>query len=388
MIKNKIYNVAFLSTFPPRECGLATFTQDLVNAINGINNDDLKINTEIIAISNNSFQQYQNIVHYIIQQHNRHDYLKLAQYLNQSDINLLIIEHEYGIFGGDYGNYVLDLINNLDIPVITTFHTILPNPNEKQLFISQQLSKKSIKVVTMANNTKSLLNTIYQVPLDKIEIIHHGVPYREFPIRSELKKEFDYDDAQIISTFGLLSPGKGIEYAIEAMVEIVYKNPNALYLILGRSHPDQNGEDYRNKLESLVREFNLENNVIFVNKYLSIDELISYIQMSDIYLTPYLSKDQAVSGTLAYAVGYGKAIVSTPYLYAEEMLGDSRGKFADFKSSDSIAQSINTILNNPKEKLKLEDNTFALGKTMYWHYIAKKYHEVFIDTIETSYESR
>ena len=384
MSKDKIYNIAFLSTFPPRGCGIATFTEDLVHSLDTVN----FINTQVIAITNSLHQEYSSKVTYCIDQHQQQDYLALANKLNHSDIDLLVIEHEYGIFGGDHGDYILDLVNNLEVPVITTLHTILTQPNEKQKRILKSLIEKSIKVVTMAKNAQTLLHTIYDAPLHKIEMLHHGVPYREIHPRQELKKEFGYEQKELISTFGLLGPGKGIEYAIEAMAKVVDKNPNALYLILGRSHPDQAGETYRNKLESLVKELNLENNVVFVNKFLSIDELIRYIQMSDIYLTPYLSKDQAVSGTLAYAVGYGKAIVSTPYLYAKEMLDENRGLLAEFESSDSLVKSLNYILQNPKEKLKMEENTLALGKTMYWHIVAQRYAEIFIDTIESNGESR
>lgn len=385
MLYNKPFNIAFLSTCPPRECGLATFTQDLIDAIDAIG----IVNTNFIAVNNSKHREYSNKVIYEINQNNQKDYAELAQKLNHSNIDLLVIEHEYGIYGGDHGDYILDLVNNIDIPVITTLHTILREPNDKQKLIIKTLGEKSAKIITMAKNTSELLKTIYGVSPHKIEVIHHGVPLKVVPTRESLKNQFGYDDKQLISTFGLLSPGKGIEYAIEAISKITTQNKNQsknlnkniLYLILGQTHPDQKNEAYREKLEALVIKHHLEENVKFVNKYLEKDEIIQYLQMSDIYMTPYLSKDQAVSGTLAYAVGYGRAIVSTPYLYAREMLSEERGLLAKFESSESLFDCLNYILQNPDQKTRMEKNTIKLGKTMYWHIVAKHYTDMFLKEI-------
>ena len=229
----------------------------------------------------------------------------------------------------------------------------------------------------MAKNTSKLLKTVYGVPANKIEIIHHGVPVKLVPTRQALKSKFGFEDKQVISTFGLLSAGKGIEYAIEAISLIAAEHKDVLYLVLGQTHPEQKSELYREKLEALVNKLHLQKNVKFVNKYLSKDEIIQYLQMSDIYMTPYLSRDQAVSGTLAYAVGYGRAIVSTPYLYAKEMLSEERGLLAEFEDPDSLYYGLKTILENPDQKLIMEENTIKLGKTMYWPIVAKNYTDVF-----------
>ncbi len=376
MLNNKLLNIAFLSTSPPRECGLATFTQDLIDAIdaNGV------VNTNIIAVNNDKPREYSNKVIYEINQNNKDDYIELAYKLNHSDIDVLVIEHEYGIYGGDDGEYILDLLNNINIPVITTLHTILTEPSDNQKLIIKALGDKSAKIITMAKNTSKLLKTIYGVSPYKIEVIHHGVPVRIVSNRQSLKNQFGFKDKQLISTFGLLSPGKGIEYAIEAISKLSTINDNIIYLILGKTHPDQKSELYREKLEALVIKNHLEEKVKFVNKYLTKNEIIQYLQMSDIYMTPYLSKDQAVSGTLAYAVGYGRAIVSTPYLYAKEMLSEKRGLLAEFEDSESLFNCLNYILQNPDEKLRMEKNTIKLGKTMYWHIVAKHYTDVFLKT--------
>jgi polysaccharide biosynthesis protein PslF len=383
MTNKKLLNIAFLSTYTPRECGIATFTEDLIGAIDasGI------VDTSVIAINNSKHREYSSKVILEINQNTQKDYLELAQKLNHSNIDLLVIEHEYGIYGGDHGDYILDLLDNIDIPVITTLHTILREPDDKQKMIIKLLGEKSTKIITMAKTTSKLLQTIYGVSPDKIEIIHHGVPVRLVPSRQSLKNKFGYKDKQIISTFGLLSPGKGIEYAIEAISKTSDKNPNILYLILGQTHPDQKDEFYREKLEALVTKYHLEDNVKFVNKYLTKDEIIKYLQMSDIYMTPYLSRDQAVSGTLAYAVGYGRAIISTPYLYAKEMLSEERGLLAEFENSDSLSDCLNYILQNPDEKLRMERNTIKLGRTMYWHIVAKHYTDVFLKTVMLNEET-
>ena len=372
-MKNNKLNIAFLSTFPPRECGIATFTQDLVEAIGtgGI------VNTNIIAINNSVKREYDDKIIYEIDQNTQKDYKELALKLNCSNIDLLVIEHEYGIYGGDHGDYLLDLLNNINIPVITTLHTILREPSARQKLIIQALGEKSVKLVTMAKNTSKLLKTVYGVPANKIEIIHHGVPVKLVPTRQALKSKFGFEDKQVISTFGLLSAGKGIEYAIEAISLIAAEHKDVLYLVLGQTHPEQKSELYREKLEALVNKLHLQKNVKFVNKYLSKDEIIQYLQMSDIYMTPYLSRDQAVSGTLAYAVGYGRAIVSTPYLYAKEMLSEERGLLAEFEDPDSLYYGLKTILENPDQKLIMEENTIKLGKTMYWPIVAKNYTDVF-----------
>jgi len=332
MKNNKRAKVAFLSTYPPRECGLATFTQDLINAIDSSG----EIDTKVIAVTNMENYAYDSKVIAQIAQHEQADYMKAARELNDSDIDLLVIEHEYGIFGGEHGAYILDLINNLEIPVVTTLHTILSKPDPKQQSIINELGKKSEKVITMARNTKPLLKSIYGIDPEKIEVIHHGVPKKEFQSRESLKKKYGYENRQIISTFGLIGPSKGIEHGIEAISKVAKDHKDALYLILGHTHPalKEEGTAYRSKLEELVETLDLKNNVEFINKYLSKDEIIEYLQLSDIYMTPYLGKDQAVSGTMAYAVGYGRAIVSTPYMDAEEMVSGCRVLLSQFSISE------------------------------------------------------
>ncbi|MDK2799809.1 MAG: polysaccharide biosynthesis protein PslF [Clostridiales bacterium] len=387
--KNRKRKIAFLSTYPPRECGLATFTQDLVNELE---NMQLLEMPQVIAVSN---EQYTYDKHVIaeLNQFDRENYNSLAVRLNKSDIDLLVIEHEYGIFGGESGEYLIDFIAKLEIPFVTTLHTVLPNPTEKQKKILHLLCKKSAKVVTMAKNTIDILTGVYDIDLRKIEVIHHGVPLRIVDSREKLKAKHGYKGKQIISTFGLISPGKGLEYGIEAVAKVVKEHDDVLYLVLGQTHPcvkKEMGESYREKLLNLVSELGIQKHVQFIDKYLTKEEIIQYLQLSDIYMTPYLGKDQAVSGTLAYAVGYGRVIVSTPYSYAKEMLAEGRGLLADFRDSKSLANCIKEILKHPERKREMENKTMSFGKSMMWNNVAKQYTKLFIDVVERnqSYKER
>lgn len=365
-------NLAFLSTYPPRECGIATFTQDLVNELKKIKLINF---SGIVAISDNKYNYCDDVI-FELEQFNRDSYIKLAKRLNKSDIDLLIIEHEYGIYGGEDGEYLLDLIDNLEIPFVTTLHTVLSNPNEKQLSILKELGEKSIKVITMAKNTVPLLKKIYGIEENKIDVIPHGVPNIPVLPKENLKKKYGYTGRKIISTFGLINPGKGIEYGIEAIAKVKQKYQDVLYLILGQTHPNikkEYGEEYRHKLEELVDKLGINDNVKFVDKYLTKKEIIEYLELSDIYMTPYLGREQAVSGTLAYAAGLGKVIISTPYKYAEEILSEGRGLLADFRDSDSLARCIEYVFENPEKRKLIEIEIKKLGRSMMWNNIAYRY---------------
>ncbi len=373
--------IAFLSTYPPRECGLATFTQDLTNELDKIK---LLSESKIVSISSGE-HDYDKKVIFDIKQDDLDTYLAAAKKINQSKIDLLCIQHEYGIFGGYCGDYLVDLLEKIDVPVITTLHTVLPNPNSRQVFIMNKLSEKSAKLVTMAKNSMNTLMRTYSIDSKKILVIPHGVPFKILPTREKLKAKHGYECKKIISTFGLISPGKGLEYGIEAISKIVKENKNILYLILGQTHPvvkRQFGEVYRESLQSMVDKFGLSDNIKFIDKYLQKDELLEYLKLSDVYMTPYLGKDQAVSGTLAYAVGYGKAIVSTPYNYAVEMLENGRGLLASFKNSNSLAECLGKILSDPALQKEFESETKAYGKSMMWKNVASNYAKTFIDVIE------
>jgi glycosyltransferase involved in cell wall biosynthesis len=319
-----------------------------------------------------------------LDQNDRSSYTQTASKLNHSDIELLVIEHEYGIYGGDCGEYLLDFIGSLQIPFVTTLHTVLPVPDDKQRHILNVLGQKGEKIITMANNTVDILKNVYDIDPSKIAVISHGVPYMPRLSREKLKAESGLSNRSVISTFGLLGPGKGLEYGIEAIAKVAIKHKDVRYLILGRTHPaikKESGEDYRSILEALVEKLGIADNVKFVNKYLTKEEIIKYLMISDIYLTPYLNKDQAVSGTLAYAAGYGRVIVSTPYNYAKEMLSQGRGLLTEFRDSKSIANCIEYVLEHPEEKEQMEQKTLKIGKTMMWKYVAEEYKDLFANVL-------
>ena len=386
MSREKTINALFLSTFPPRACGIATFTQDLIRELEKTG----RVSASVAAISDAEYS-YPPRVCLTIEQQEQEAYAEAAEKINNSGFDLLMVEHEYGIFGGKWGKYLLELTQALKIPLFTTLHTVLPNPNEKQREILSSLASQSRKVITMAANTVEILRNVYGVDRDKIEVVHHGVPEYPAAERDTLKKELDLTGRFIVSTFGLISPGKGLEYGIEATARVAKKHPEILYLILGQTHPvvkRRDGEKYREKLERTVKSFGLEDKVVFVNRYLDIEEIIRYLQLSDVYMTPYLGKDQAVSGTLAYAVGYGRVIVSTPYLYAQEMLADGRGLLADFRSPASLAERIEEVMEHPEQQEEMERRTLELGKTMYWGKVAEHYLSVFEDELDSGKEAQ
>ena len=381
MNNNKPTNIAFLSTYPPRECGIATFTQDLVTQMSYFQSTR---QSRVIAVSNEELR-YDGKVMMELDQNDRESYVQTAHKLNNSDVGLLVIEHEFGIYGGECGEFLLDLVDNLEIPFVTTLHTVLPEPNRIQRYIIKTLGKKGEKMITMAGNTVEILKNVYAVAPSKIEVINHGVPFMRIKPRERLKADRGLENRSIISTFGLLGPGKGLEYGIEAIAKVAKNHSDVLYFILGQTHPavkKESGEQYRHSLEKMVEDLGIQDNVSFINKYLTQAEIISFMNLSDIYLTPYLGKDQAVSGTLAYAVGYGRVVVSTPYSYAIEMLSQGRGLLAKFRDSKSIADCIEYVLDNPNEKKKMEQKTLEVGETMMWENVAAEYKKLLAEVID------
>lgn len=375
MEKNKKADVVFLSTYPPRACGIATFTQDLVTELEKTG----RINP-IIAAINDAEYDYPSSVRFTLEQQEPSAYAELAKKIDIAKPDYCMIEHEYGIYGGKWGEDLLKLTEALATPYFMTLHTVLPEPRKKQKEIICSAAAKSRGVITMAHNTKDILTDVYGIEKEKISVIHHGVPNYPIADRETLKKEEGVSGRFVVSTFGLISPGKGLEYGIDAIARVAKKHPEVLYLILGQTHPvikKRDGEKYREDLENAVKNSGIENNVKFVNRYLTKEEIIRYLCLSDVYLTPYLGKDQAVSGTLAYAVGYGRVIVSTPYLYAREMLADGRGLLAEFRSAASLAKCVLQVMENPGQKAEMELKTRELGRTMLWNNIAAQYAQLF-----------
>lgn len=380
-MKKNLPCIAYVGTYPPRECGIATFTKDLTNAIDKKFNPQLK--SRILAVNDNgsSLYNYKKKVISQIDETDIESYIDAAKYLNKSkNIQLVNIQHEFGIFGGEYGDCIIPFLETLKKPVVTTFHSVLPNPDPRRKKVVQAIVKRSTAITVMVKSAIDILKKDYDLDTKKINVIPHGVPTVPFKPSCNIKKSLGLKNKIILSTFGLIESGKGIEYIIKALPQIIKKNPNVLYLIIGETHPQvrkREGEKYRNKLRKYAEKLGLKKHVKFYNKYLNLREIIKYLLATDIYISVALNKDQISSGTLAYAVGCGKAVISTPYLYAKEVLANNRGILVNFKDSRSITNAVNKILSDPKLRENLEKRAYKYGQHMTWPNVAVKYLKIF-----------
>ncbi|MFQ6066133.1 MAG: glycosyltransferase family 4 protein [bacterium] len=384
-------NVFFISTYPPRRCGIATFTFDLVKALSELYDQVSGQNKviRVVALSNISQEfHYPPEVVFEINDQEKPDYHQAAHFLNSSESEVVCLQHEFGIFGGRNGIFVLDLLQDLRKPIVTTLHSLGGAPKEhskEQCDIVRTISQHSTFVVVIAQKALELLRDVYGVPQKKIVMIHHGAPDVPFFNPSEHKAHVQAKGRPVILTFGLINPNKGIETAIEAMGLVAREIPEALYIILGVTHPNvikRSGEKYRHFLQSLVRKKGLEKNIVFHNKFVSPDELATYLAATDIYVTPYRSKEQISSGTLTQALAYGKAIVSTPYPYARELLKNGRGRLIKFGNPRIMAQQIIDLLKNESERNLLRRKAYQFGRWMIWPKIAREYLALFKRALE------
>lgn len=370
----------FMGSYPPRECGIATFTADIVN------NFDLLFarGSEVIAIEEpgGEGRVYPSAVIARLRQDDRESYAEVAAIVDAHPAEVLNIQHEYGLFGGEHGEWLLELMERVSKPIVVSMHTILPEPEDHFKLVTQRMCTRANAVICLSLTGKQLLADVYGVDESKIRVIHHGVPDVPFRTTEAAKGLLGVAGRKVIMTFGLISRGKGLEFAIDAMAEVVKKHPDALYLILGETHPGvrrHEGESYRESLHERVATLGLENNVKLVNKYLEFDELVNYLEATDIYLTPYLNPVQIVSGTLAYAVGCGKAIVSTPYLYAKELLAHHRGFLVDFRDSEALANAVIALFDNPALRRAVERRAYRFGRRMTWPFVVSEYAKVFCE---------
>ncbi len=375
-----------LGTYPPKQCGIATFSMDLRNSLM-IHGNDVKVMA--VSEEKNKYDYPQEVIFEIDQQH-RPDYIKAAAFINSApDIDLVIIQHEYGIFGGIDGEYIMDLVGLLLKPYVLITHTVLPGPTKNCKNILNYLAGRAAAIVSMTKNSLNLMSDLYEAPSELIYLIAHGVPEFKVQEAAFLKDKYGLQKREIISTFGLIGPGKGLELGIKAIAILTRKYPEILYMILGRTHPmlvEYEGEKYRHMLENMVISLGIKDNVTFVNKYLSNEELGEYLYMTDIYLSPYPNKDQAVSGTMAFALGCGRAIVSTPYSYAVETLAEGRGLIAREANPVELAGLLENILLNPALKLDLQNKAWKLGKNWTWPSVGRQYTDMFKSMLETDNE--
>jgi glycosyltransferase involved in cell wall biosynthesis len=365
---------AFIGTYVPRKCGIATFTKDLRDAVCGeVGLHHPRVFT-LDDVQNG--YEYTDEVGYQICAYHQQDYESAADLLNVNQIDVTFVQHEYGIYGGEEGSYVLDLMHRLRMPIITTLHTLLVEPTRSQAAVMHELASVSDRLIVMSRLGEKILQEVYNVSKDKIEFIHHGIPDIPFADPDNSKVQFGFENQTVILSFGLLSPGKGIEVAIRAMPEIVKKHPHVIYVILGATHPQvykSEGNSYKKSLEQLARELGVRKNVEFHNSYVSLEELCEYIKAADIYLAPYPNKAQITSGTLAYALGAGKVVVSTPFSYAKEMLDKSRGLLFPFNDSAALSEVVNQVLDSNDVREATRMKAYRYCRPMIWKEVACSY---------------
>lgn len=375
---NKQLKVLFIGTYVPKECGIATFTADLLNSVSGEYNN---VHCEVIALNDPSeTYNYPEEVVFQIQRDRIEDYYRAADYINQSDVDIVCLQHEFGLFWGNAGDYIFALLSGINKPVISTMHTVIREPEPEYRVSTEKLISYSEKLVVMSQTAVDMLKDVYKAPAEKIELIFHGVPDYPFNNCSKYRKMLNLKGAPLVLTFGLLSQNKGIESMLDALPEVVSQYPDLVYLILGATHPiikKNFGESYRQYLKNKVSELGLEKNVVFHDKFVEKEELCNYILASDIYVSPYLSREQIVSGALTYAIGMGKAIVSTPYWYAQEMLSDNRGLLVDFGNTNGFKESLLHLIESPEECDNMRKKAYDFGRKMTWKNVGKQYNTVF-----------
>ena len=373
-----VTKVAFLGDYPPRQCGIATFTRDLRESVVAANPD---WSCPVIAVSDRpGTYPYTDTVRFEIPQPDVASYVRAANFLNLAHMDDLCVQHEFGIFGGAAGSHLLALLRRVRMPVVTTLHTVLENPDTDQRRVFTELVDLSSRVVVMAERAHGMLRSLYGVDDGKISVIPHGIPDTAFTDPSFYKDQFEVAGRPVMLTFGLLSPNKGIEYVIQALPEIVSRHPRLVYIVLGATHPNlmrEEGENYRLQLERMARRLGVEKNVLFVNRYVSNEELCEYIGATDIYITPYLNEAQITSGTLSYCFGAGKAVVSTPYWHAAELLADGAGAIVPFRDAAAIAREVNALLDDEKRLNTNRKQAYLSGRHMVWAEVAKSYTQVF-----------
>lgn len=373
--QGSIHTVAMLGNHLPRHCGIATFTTDLCDALD---REIPELRSFVVAMNDvGARHAYPPRVRFEIPEGNIAAYPRAADYLNVNSVDVLSVQHEYGIFGGKAGGHLLELLRELRMPIVTTLHTILAEPDPVQRAVMDAVVSLSERIVVMSSDGAALLRDVHEVDPAKIDVIPHGIPVA--PDRRS-KDKLGVEGRSVILTFGLLSPDKGIEYVIDAMPAILAKHPNTVYIVLGATHPhvkQQHGEAYRLMLQRRAERLGVDANVIFHNRFVSHDELVEFLGAADLYVTPYLKEEQSTSGTLAYAVGCGKAVISTAYRYARELLSDGRGILVPWRNSEAIGREVIGLLDDPAKRIELQQRAAAFGRSMAWPVVARRYLECF-----------
>ncbi len=375
---SEIHKIAFLGNYPPRKCGIATFTADVLASVAAEHPQ-----SQCFAVPVNDRAggySYPDLVRFEIEEQDLPSYQRAADFLNISNVDIVCVQHEFGIYGGPAGSHVLALLRELNMPVVTTLHTILRDPNEEQWFVMQELIARSTRLVVMSERGRQMMRELYQTPAAKLDFIPHGIPDIPFVDPNYYKDQFGVEGRVVLLTFGLLSPNKGIEHVLNALPAILAEFPDVVYIVLGATHPNEvreQGEVYRLGLERLAKKNRVQKNVIFYNRFVSLEELKEFIGAADLYITPYLTEAQITSGTLAYTFGSGKAVISTPYWYASELLAEDRGVLVPFGDSEAIASGVIGLLRDETRRHAMRKNAYKLGRDMIWSNVARLYMKSF-----------
>ena len=374
-----LQKIAFVGDYLPRKCGIATFTHDLRNAV------DQFAMAECIVVPVDDIEggyEYPPEIRFQIAEQELKSYRRAADFINFSNVDVVSLQHEFGIYGGLAGGHILAFLRDLRVPVVTTHHTVLATPDANQRRAMDQLAELSTRMVVMTERSRDMLRTVYNVPDNKIDLIVHGIPDRPFADPNVCKDQFGVEGRHVGLTFGLLSPNKGIEHVLQALPDVIREVPDFVYLILGATHPSlvrNEGEKYRIGLERMAKELGIQKHVIFYNRFVELDELTEFIGAADLYITPYLNAEQAVSGTLAYAFGCGQAVISTPYWHAEELLADDRGVLVPFADSAAMGRGIISLLKDDPRRQSMRERAYRLGREMTWKHVAELYVNSFQD---------
>ena len=374
----EIRKIALIGDYLPRKCGIATFTGDLFRAVAG---QYPSVDCTVGAVNDVAEgYHYPPEVLFEFSQQDLDSYRRAADFLNFSNADVVCLQHEYGLYGGPAGRHILALLRDLRMPIVTTLHTVLREPTADHRRVMLGLADLSSRLVVMSQRGRTFLMDIYGVPEHKIDVIDHGIPDTPFVNPDSRKEQFGVEGKHVVLTFGLLSPNKGIEYALRALPEVIEKFPNLVYMLLGATHPNlvrEQGESYRLSLERLVSDLGISKNVVFYNRFVELHELTEFIAAADIYLTPYLEPAQITSGTLAYAFGCGKAVISTPYWHAEELLSEGRGCLVPFRDSAAISHEMCNLLADEPQRQAMCKSNYKLGREMIWSHTGHLYMDSF-----------
>jgi len=370
--REAIRHIAVVGNYPPTKCGIATFTQDMVASVSKA---APKAKIDVYAMVPDEHCECPADVRTIVPEGDREAYRQAGIELDRSGAELVWLQHEFGLFGGEAGEWVIDMLRQVAAPLVVTLHTVLENPNPAQRRVMDWFADRASRIVVMSDEGRAILERVYHIDPARIAIIAHGVPDRPFGRTAEMKRHFGLSDRKVLMTFGLISPGKGIETAIQALPAIRAEHPEVLYCVVGATHPKlvaHEGEAYRERLQTLARELGVEDNLLWINRYLDKDELLDRIEAADVYLTPYAAAEQSTSGTLSYALALGKAIVSTPYKHARELLADDHGRLVPFADPVAMAASVNELLGDAALSLRIQSRAYQAGRATVWPEFARQ----------------